>query len=384
MSLSLSSRSIWLLALALAALACMCSSAFAADASQPLAPQTGFSVSPLSLTDIRLAPGQSITGTLQVFTYGGGRSFEVTVGQATQGSDGAYILQRQSKNPEDVSNWLTANPAEFTSGPGDVEPITWTVQIPSAAAPGDYVGLIFIKRIAPDSNTANRVNLEYAVRAEITVLGEQKFNPVIEQLNSPSFSNGTDFSTSMKLVNRGNVRLDLDNADARLEYIVAGKVRKRFRLEGVIYPNVSRVWNFKWDHPPRFAHATTRVVIAFPKSGDRPATTVKREAGTWILPYREIIFAIAILGVLLMLLLAYLSRRRRERLAQEAAMASAGEMAGVVVAPIADTDTPDEESMRVVRPDEAQADDADDDNEDDDEDDDNEDDDDEDDDDPYP
>lgn len=344
-----------LIVLTIAMLALMSPSALAADAT-PLAPQTGFSVSPLALTDIRLSPGQSITGTLQVFTYGGGRNFEVSVGQATQGSDGAYILQRQSEDPQDVSNWLSATPGEFTSGPGDTEPITWTVQVPQETSPGDYVGLIFVKRIAEEaSGGGNRINLEYAVRTEIKVLGEEKFNPVIEQLNSPSFSSGKGFNTSMRLTNRGNVRLDLDNADARLEYVVGGKVRKRFRLEGVIYPDVSRVWNFEWKNPPRFAHATTRVVIDFPKNGDRAATTVKRESGTWILPYREIIFGIAILGVLIMLLLA--ARSRRKRAQREAALAEnpglvdeavVGGGAGAVVAP----QVVDENEMRVVRADE--------------------------------
>jgi hypothetical protein len=294
-------------------------------AGKPLAPKAGFTVAPLSLTDIRLAPGQSITGTLQVFTYGGGKNFEVTVGEASQSSDGAYILKRvgKDKNPLAVSNWLEATPSKFTSGPGNTEPVTWTVQVPKSAEPGDYVGVIYIKRLSDAQATSQRLNVEYAVRTEITVLGAVKFDPVIEQLNAPTFSNGKGFGANMRLTNRGNVRLDLDNANARLEFVVNGKVRKRFRLEGVVYPKVSRVWKFDWKQAPRFAKVQTRVVIDFPAQGKRSAQTIKRTASTWVFPYQIIVFAIALLGVLLMLLLALLSRRRKRRREAEVQPATA-------------------------------------------------------------
>jgi hypothetical protein len=357
----------FVLTILLAALACLnASSAFAAsppgavpdDSAPPasrsganLAPKLGFSVAPLSLTDIRLSPGQTITGTLQVFTYGGGRHFEVSVGEAAQGSDGAYILKRQdpdNDDPHSVANWLTATPGKFESGPGDTEPITWTVQVPDTAEPGDYVGLIYIRRLSED-NESTRLNVEYAVRAEITVLGEVKFNPVIEQINVPSLSNGDHFDANLRLTNRGNVRLDLDNANARLEFLVDGKVRKRYRLEGLVYPDVSRVWKFTWKNPPRFARVQTRVTIDFPEQGDRPATTVKRSAGSWILPYRELFFAIIIIGVLLSWLLKWLRGRRQRRQAQAAALAEAEGLPLVADEPDSadDPETADSE-MRVI------------------------------------
>jgi hypothetical protein len=321
-------------------------SANAADAKEDAAAQArrGFTVAPLSLTDIRLSPGQTITGTLQVFTYGGGKSFEVSVGEAAQASDGSYILKRlDDKDPQSVANWIEAGPKTFESGPGDTEPINWTVSVPTDAAPGDYVGLIYIRRLSEASENTQRVNVEYATRVEITVLGDVNFNPVIEQVGVPGLSNGDNFTANVRLTNRGNVRLDLDNANARVEFVVDGKVRKRYRLEGVIYPDVSRVWKFTWGDPPRFAHAKTRVVIDFPEQGDRPSTTVKREATSWILPYRELFFAIFIGGALLALGLIALRNRRREDEVDELDVAGPAAVAPVV-------SDEDSHEMRVVAP----------------------------------
>lgn len=283
-----------------------------------------FTVAPLKV-QMDLDPGQSATGTIRVFTKEAGERYEIGVGDVTQNDDGSYNYLDVSGRPDDVSAWLAVKPASFRSGPGAVEPITWTVRVPDEADPGDHLGAVYVTQLATPKAGTVVLQARIAVRMEFRVRGDIDFRPQIERVTVPRLSSGGPVPVKVVVANRGNVRVDLRKAStASVRVLDGGRVLETFRLVPadkdtpvVLFPGAVRTFSFSWKHPPRFGQFTAEARIAFDE-GETQAD-VRRSARVTVAPYRAV-GGLAVIGLGALLIGGYLAlgKRREQRGPKEA------------------------------------------------------------------
>jgi hypothetical protein len=280
-----------------------------------------FTVSPPKVENVQVEPGQTITGIIQLFPNGPGKDFEVEVGSVTQDQNGAYLFGAPKEDPRDVSSWITVNPDKFTSGPGNVEPINWTLKVPKNAEPGDHLGVIYVTQKGeggPETGGA-RFNGRIAIRLEITVAGEILFQPVIENIGVPRLSSDKNVPITVRISNKGNVRVNLNNADARLQVDNGGEVAARYRLEGILFPGSTRVYRFTWKDAPAWGAPKAEVILDFQNK-----TLGKTEASQrfYLAPWRLLLaVTLATLGLMIIAIMLYRNRRKDEPSDEEVASA---------------------------------------------------------------
>jgi hypothetical protein len=297
------------------------SPAFSAPAgAQPLskdkASDSGsFTVAPLKV-DVAIAPGESATGTLRVFTQGAGERYKVELGDVTQNDNGSYNYDEPTGKPDDVSSWVEATPKTFKSGPGAVEPITWTISVPKEADPGDHLGAIYVTQVSDPKAGEVVLQSRIAVRIELTVQGDIKFNPVINPLDAPRVASGGPIKVTGSISNEGNVRVDLREAKiAQWEVLDGDRVVEKKSLlptdetiPAVLFPGAVRPFTFSWKKPPSYGRFTVRMRLEFPKQGQ-----FKESSNVSVFPYRQA-GGIGVIGLgALILAITMLVRRRRSR-----------------------------------------------------------------------
>lgn len=295
----------------LTALAAVAIAAPAAPAAENA--EGSFTVAPLKI-QVEADPGQTITGTLRVFTSSGGERYAAAVGEARQNDDGSYTYLEPSGRSEDIGSWIEVEPKQFTSGPGATEPINWTIAVPEEADPGDHLGVIYVTQVAEPKAGTVTLQTRIAVRVELLVRGEIVFRPVLRSFSVPKVASGGPIDLTFALANKGNVRLDLREAEkAELAVMDGERTLQRFALvpedpevPATIFPGAVRTYEFSWKDPPRGSY-DVRLVLDWAK---QPALT--RSRNLVVVPYRQAGALVAtVLGALL--IAGFFARRSLQR-----------------------------------------------------------------------
>ncbi|MCW2950656.1 MAG: hypothetical protein JWN41_1669 [Thermoleophilia bacterium] len=279
--------------------------AVAAAAANP-----GFSVSPPKY-ELSASPGETITGTLRIFTQSGGLKYRADIGDATQDSRGHYLFEPRSNDVRRPSSWMSVTPKSFTSGPGTVEPIQWTMAIPKRAEPGDAIGVIYVTQVADAPRGGGFVlQPRLAVRLEVRIRGKQRFRPAITSLRVPKVSSAGPVKLTLTVANRGNVRIDMAKAStAAVQIRAAGHTKKTFPLTGTLFPKATRKYTFVWRDTPSRGRFTARANLEFGRGKQRAA--VRRSTTFYIAPYRQVGALLLTIGGVLVLGGSVVARRYR-------------------------------------------------------------------------
>ncbi len=275
-----------------------------------------FLLAPARIDKFQADPGFSSAGLVTLYTLQPNRRYKVSVLEGNQNKDGAVIWTPQSTDPRDPSAWVKLNETTIDGGTLTRIPIVWTLNTPQSAQPGDHLIAIAVTLIPTKAEQETPPNVQgvgahimerFAVPVVFTVSGAQTFAPDITEIRVPKISSATTVPISTTIKNRGNTRIDMEKAKARLEVLVSGKVVKSFPLDWRIYPGSTRVYQFVWSGAPVFAKAEARVSMDFRSQGYK---RVSEKTAFYIIPFKIIgLILLILIGVIWMIVAARKSSR---------------------------------------------------------------------------
>jgi hypothetical protein len=268
----------------------------------PASARADFSVGP-AVGEVRVAPGDAVTGSFNVRLERERRDFVVEVQDVVQLPDGGYAYRPAGGSRFSASSWLTVAPHSFAGHPDRTQPVEFRLRVPRAAEPGDHVASITIRQ-APRLGQGGAV----AVRAisfppNVRVLGDVRQRVEIGPIAAPALAGRGPVEVGVVVRNTGNVRLDFDGRNrGALSIGTARDAAARMRFRGQLYPGRSRAFSLSWDDPPAVGHLTAHASV---RNGRGHVTTSQ---SFWMVPWRQV-------GALLLVALAaglvHIGRRKR-------------------------------------------------------------------------
>ncbi len=273
------------------------------------APVPGFSfqVSPTRL----VIPAGTDSATQKFLVTNGGRlPFTVNVQKAdfTASEDGA--LNFKPNAPYAASSWAQITPTHFLIKPGTSQNVTFRINRPDRAEPGDHqLALIF--KVPAGRNAANiRINRGIATPVFMAVPGSADRTVEVARLRAPGFATHGPIYFSTRVHDVGTVHRDF-RGKGKMHVEVGGR-RVAFPDFTVLRDSAREV-TARWNPPLMcVCHATLSV----------PGSDGKASPPTIRIIVFPVQLAATLLGVLLILLLLGWFVRRRYR-AKVLAVASA-------------------------------------------------------------
>lgn len=233
-----------------------------------------------------------------------GRAFEVKVQDIVQQPGGATSFEPPTNSEFSASNWVTVTPPRFSGEPNRTQPVEFTVQVPSKAAPGDHITSLTVTRLPEKSDAIAESVQAVSVRLTVHVFGKARPRAEITSFDAPGFSGGSPVEVSATVENTGNVTLDFDGKRSGEIAIVQDDEHKATEeLTGELYPGQSRDFELAWNDPPLFGRFQAEMTL---DAGGEPLTESK---SVLQVPWRQI-------GALILVVLAItilVAGRRRGR-----------------------------------------------------------------------
>ena len=255
----------------------------------------------LEVTPTRLViPGGAGSAVRKFLVINGGRTpFTVTVQKADFVATENGALNFQPNAPYAAARWADVTPAQFFVPAGTKKTVTFHVNLPDRAEPGDHqLALIF--KVPAGRNAANiRINRGIATPVFIAVPGPISRSVEIDRLKAPGFALHGPISLSTRVHDIGTVHRDF-RGKGRLHVEVGGG-RVAFPDFTVMRDSTRQV-TARWNPPLMcVCHATLSV--------PGPDGTAKAEA-VRIIIFPAHLAAILLAVLLALLLLGWFARRR--------------------------------------------------------------------------
>lgn len=259
-----------------------------------------------TIVDVERGAGGVALGTINADLEGEGRHrFRVVVEDIGQRADGSQVYSPASGARFSGSSWIHRSPRAFSGSPNRTQPIQFQVAVPANAEPGDHLASLTVQRLAggPGGATATAVEA-VSVRLTIRVRGELRPRATITSLEVPGVADGGPVAVATTVRNSGNVTLDFDGSNPAGVTIRDGDDAKQtLPFGGQLFPGQTREFVSRWEDPPLFGDFDAEAAV---RTGD---SAVRREAGFWVVPWREI-GAVLLLAAAIALLHRGWRRRR--------------------------------------------------------------------------
>lgn len=292
--------------------------------------------------DFSAAPGSVGKGELFVINEGATPMF-VKVYTANQEikADGTveYVTPPVDANPlASPASWLRVILPNDAKAQGNIPyieleagarvPVSFEVEVPKGATPGDRQAILFFEMFepseAPEAGTA-RVNARIGARVKTRVEGAVVERLEVRPFQVPTFVFGDRDAYSFALRNTGNVDALVT---ARLLVLDSSK-NERFASEVLtetpVYANAIRAFDGNLDlSNATLGRFTVRLEVDYPSAEAGSQGLVKslqEEATVWVIPVWLAVAAIVAIGLLAMLVTWSSGRKSAERRLREERLA---------------------------------------------------------------
>ncbi len=162
------------------------------------------------------------------------------------------VLPQTASSDEDnvpsVTNWIQAEPNEFTLGPGEERLVKFTINVPNDAEPGGHYASILASSKSVSGSGAVDVGVAYRIGSLVllTIPGEFIEDLDVAGFQAPKYSEYGPVPFSIRLENNGSVHLK-PNAIITVANMLGRKVAE-IPVEGRnILPNSVRAIESEWD-----------------------------------------------------------------------------------------------------------------------------------------
>jgi hypothetical protein len=284
------------------------------SAAELAAPSTTTAPSPFALTvsPTRLVVGpDDIAKTQQIKVSNSGQSALSVVAQKRNfvaNVDGTLTYQDEA--PYSASNWVTLDTDHFDLAPGAIQIVTATISVPPGPEPGDHqLGLVFL---VPAGNTTDNIKINRGIGLPIyiAVPGPTDDSASLSDLDVPGFVTGGPVAVTAKVHDTGNVHRDF-RAATPLRVDVAGSAAAF--PDFTVVRGATRDIATTWD-PPLFC-------ICHPEVSFTNADGAVQSMTVRVIVFPVVLVAAVLGGLLLFVLVLWLSRRRYRSNVRTAAVA---------------------------------------------------------------
>jgi hypothetical protein len=204
-----------------------------------------------SSTELSAPPGGSENSTFSVVNDGStDYTMEVSVSP--------YHVVGVSYDPQfsvlpgttDASKWIQlSGPATQDLGPGKVQNISYTLNVPANTAPGGYYAVIFAESIPPAGKGVTALNRVGDI-IYITVDGAVTKTGVVKTANTPLLVTGKSLSIGLIVQDTGGLHF-LTNAHIKVTSLF-GHVAFEANLQRYVLPQTQRLITSNWASLPVF------------------------------------------------------------------------------------------------------------------------------------
>lgn len=255
--------------------------------------------------DERVDPGQVVEGELTVTNESGGTQTYYIGARNISGMElsGRPLFKDEadSKDPLLAASWITPLVESVTLGEGEQASVPYRIMVPADASPGGYFAAFFVTREADSvSESGAGVGFHVASLVNLRVNGDVLEDMVVKE-----------FKTNKRLFTKPSVTfgMRIENTGTVHErpvgiitvYDMLGNEVGQLMLnehEGAILPRTERVFESTWnDDGFQIGRYTAQASVVF---GDLERRTISRSLTFWVLPVREIAFALGGLVVLVL------------------------------------------------------------------------------------
>jgi hypothetical protein len=219
-------------------------------------------------------------------------------------TDGAFALENEDEEKNDIGAWVTLSKNEVTLEPNQQEIIDFTFTVPAEASPGEHIGGIIMEdKQLLEGNQLN-VKTRVGVRIYETVPGEivkkVAIGPITakSKFNSPwSFFYQHNFTYN--LINEGNVQISPDVATKITSPLFGEVISDNQKISGTIFPGKTIDFNFD-PKSTLYAGPYTLTVT----SNIENQNPVQKNMTFWVIPWKLcLIIVVIVLGLISILYL---------------------------------------------------------------------------------
>ncbi|MGC4746829.1 hypothetical protein ACLQ28_14360 [Micromonospora sp. DT201] len=257
----------------------------------------------LTVSPSRMVVPAAEIGQLRQFTVTNrGRSaIDVSTRTASFAVDSSGELTFSSDAAHTAIEWVTVGPERFRLAPGAVKLVDLRIAVPASAEPGEHQVAVIFSAPPPADAPGMRVRRSVGAPVYVTVPGDAIDSVQVAEVDVPGFALGGPLALTATVRNVGTLHRDFVAADQLRARVAGGDVRFP---DFTLLRDGSRQVSTRWDDPPLVCVCRVTVAVSNPdgRSGSARATVV-------ILPLHLIGPAVG--GIVLVLLLGWMLRRRR-------------------------------------------------------------------------
>ena len=213
--------------------------------------ENSITMSPSSTT-LAVDAGEVASGSMKVINEGD-TPYEFNVyarpyGVTNEQYDPDFTTQNTNAN---VYKWVQFDQTKYRIEPGQSTEITYTIHVPTDAAPGGHYGVLFAETGANEVASTgvarkNRVgNLLY-----VTVNGSHIEKGRLKEFVLPSWQASAPMISSVRLQNTGNV--DFRAKVTTTAKDMFGRTKYTYTGDPIVLPETTRLAEMKWESAPNF------------------------------------------------------------------------------------------------------------------------------------
>jgi len=243
---------------------------------------------------------------------------------------GGYAYQARDKMHNTmVGTWVTVGNPSFTVAPGTEAVVTFQLNVPANAPPGDHVGAVVVEELHTGAQTKSPVGvnlvLRFAVPMFVHVVGPLHPGMTVENLTvfhqSPLFpylSGSAKVAVRFEVVNTGNDILNPQSVTVSITGMLSGTLHtytlkqsgqgptKTNPMPLQMLPGARLQLTELWQGLPPFDPLTAHVTVrATDPNTNLPVSTTASDL-FWYFPWLPVLIVLAIVAALII-------RRRRRR-----------------------------------------------------------------------
>lgn len=261
--------------------------------------------------DHALEAGTSIEDAVEIINYGGQPvRFAIYGADLVPTGSGRTAPAARDVEVEGAGAWILPTRGSVDVPAYDSVLVPFTLRVPVGIVPGRHTAALLVEPMLVESNEMIVNRSRVSLRVEVEVLGDIDLGVHLGRLGWGRGGREVDFR--LPVTNTGNVT-----------FVASGVVSVVGRggdplaevaltpTDRALAPGASGSFSARWTDAPWFGRVTTRPVVAV-DVGDRPPVEFIGDPVTiWLLPWSQILAALALIAMLAAVLLATRDPRRR-------------------------------------------------------------------------